>query len=71
MLPALILIGLLDVGANACFTLGTDTGLLSVVAVLASLYPVTTVVLARGVLGERLVAIQGEPVCVWRSPASR
>jgi drug/metabolite transporter (DMT)-like permease len=58
VIPSLILIGLLDVGANACFTLGTDTGLLSVVAVLASLYPVTTVVLARGVLGERLVAIQ-------------
>jgi drug/metabolite transporter (DMT)-like permease len=64
VLPALVLIGLLDVGANACFTLGTDTGLLSVVAVLASLYPVTTVVLARGVLGERLVAIQGAGVVV-------
>ena len=64
VLPALILIGLLDVGANACFALGTDTGLLSVVAVLASLYPVTTVVLARGVLGERLVAIQGAGVCL-------
>ena len=64
VIPALILIGLLDVGANACFTLGTDTGLLSVVAVLASLYPVTTVVLARGVLGERLAAIQGAGVCL-------
>jgi len=64
VIPSLILIGLLDVGANACFTLGTDTGLLSVVAVLASLYPVTTVVLARGVLGERLVAIQGAGVCL-------
>jgi drug/metabolite transporter (DMT)-like permease len=64
VLPALALIGLLDVGANACFTLGTDAGLLSVVAVLASLYPVTTVVLARGVLGERLVAIQGAGVCL-------
>src|SRR5262245_42915780 len=37
LMPALALIGLLDVGANACFTLGADTGLLSVVAVLASL----------------------------------
>ena len=62
--PSLVLIGLLDVGANACFTLGTDTGLLSVVAVLASLYPVTTVVLARGVLGERLVKIQLAGVCL-------
>ena len=45
-LPALVLIGLLDIGANTCFTLGAETGLLSVVSVLASLYPVTTVVLA-------------------------
>ena len=58
-LPALALIGLLDVSANACFTLGTETGLLSVVAVLASLYPVATVVLARAVLGERLARVQG------------
>ncbi len=63
-LPALALIGLLDVGANACFTFGTDTGLLSVVAVLASLYPVTTVVLARGVLGERLAPAQTAGVAV-------
>jgi drug/metabolite transporter (DMT)-like permease len=58
-LPALALIGLLDIGANACFTLGTETGLLSVVAVLASLYPVATVVLARALLGERLALVQG------------
>jgi drug/metabolite transporter (DMT)-like permease len=58
VLPSLALIGLLDVGANACFALGTDTGLLSIVAVLASLYPVTTVVLARAMLGERLQPIQ-------------
>ncbi len=63
-LPSLALIGLLDVAANACFTLGTDTGLLSVVAVLASLYPVATVVLARALLGERLAPIQGAGVAV-------
>ncbi len=57
-LPSLALIGLLDVGANALITLGTDTGLVSVVAVLGSLYPVSTVVLARAVLGERLAAVQ-------------
>jgi drug/metabolite transporter (DMT)-like permease len=57
-LPALVLIGLLDVAANGCFTLGVETGLVSVVAVLASLYPVGTVVLARALLGERLVALQ-------------
>lgn len=63
-LPSLAAIGLLDVTANVCFTLGTDTGLLSIVSVLASLYPVATVVLARALLGERLVAVQGAGVAV-------
>jgi drug/metabolite transporter (DMT)-like permease len=63
-MPSLALIGLLDVTANVCFTLGTDTGLLSVVSVLASLYPVATVVLARALLRERLVAVQGAGVAV-------
>ena len=58
VLPSLALIGLLDVGANASFTLGADTGLVSVVAVLSSLYPVGTVVLARALLGERLAPVQ-------------
>ncbi len=57
-LPALALIGLLDVAANACFTLGAETGLLSVVAVLAALYPVGTVLLARAILRERLAPAQ-------------
>lgn len=56
--PSLALIGLLDVAANGLIALGTDTGLISVVAVLGSLYPVATVVLARAVLGERLVPVQ-------------
>jgi drug/metabolite transporter (DMT)-like permease len=61
-MPSLALIGLLDVSANVCFTLGTETGLVSVVSVLASLYPVGTVVLARALLGERLVAVQAAGV---------
>ena len=63
-LPSLALIGLLDVGANACFTFGAETGLLSVVSVLASLYPVGTVLLARAMLGERLIPIQTAGVTV-------
>jgi drug/metabolite transporter (DMT)-like permease len=53
-LPLLILIGLCDTGANVFFALATTLGLLSVVTVLASLYPVVTVLLARAVLGERV-----------------
>ena len=46
--------GLIGTAADYLFLVGSTLGLLSVVAVLTSLYPVTTVVLARTVLGERL-----------------
>jgi drug/metabolite transporter (DMT)-like permease len=52
--PAVVAAGLLDVTANGFYLAGINTGLLSIVAVLASLYPAATVVLARVVLGERL-----------------
>jgi drug/metabolite transporter (DMT)-like permease len=52
--PLLALVGVLDLAANALYALATTHGLLSVVAVLSSLYPVTTVLLARLVLGERI-----------------
>jgi drug/metabolite transporter (DMT)-like permease len=61
-LPTLAAIGALDLAANGLYAWGTTEGLLSVVAVLGSLYPVATVLLARGVLGERIRPIQGAGV---------
>jgi drug/metabolite transporter (DMT)-like permease len=58
LLPMVVAVGIFDVAANVLFGLATTRGLVSVVAVLASLYPVVTVVLARLVLGERASALQ-------------
>ena len=57
-LAPLALIGLLDMGANLLFALATREGLVSLVGVLSSLYPVVTVMLAFYILHERLHVIQ-------------
>ena len=57
-LPLLAAVGAGDVGANAMFAVASTRGLLSVVAVLSSLYPAVTVLLARLVHGERMKRIQ-------------
>jgi drug/metabolite transporter (DMT)-like permease len=55
----LALLGLLDNGANLLFAIAASTGqLLSVIGVMAALYPVATVLLARVVLRERLARSQ-------------
>ncbi len=51
-------VGVLDTGANLLFAIATTEGLVSVVAVLGSLYPIVTVVLARILLHERLHTLQ-------------
>ncbi len=57
-LPALAFVGLADVAANGTYMLATEYGPVTTAAVLASLYPVITALAARGVLRERLRAVQ-------------
>ena len=56
--PALAVIGLADALANLLFTSAAALGLLSITAVLGSLYPMVTVVLAWWLNRERLAQIQ-------------
>jgi drug/metabolite transporter (DMT)-like permease len=51
-------VGALDNGANVMFAFAAREGLLTVVSVLGSLYPVATVLLARWFLHERLARLQ-------------
>jgi drug/metabolite transporter (DMT)-like permease len=57
-LPVLAVIGAFDVGANGTFAVASQSDLVSVVAVLASLYPAVTAVLAWRLHGERLGRLQ-------------
>ncbi len=56
--PAFVAVGLMDVGANLAFGIASTLGLLSLVSVFGSLYPVATILLARFVDHERLRPIQ-------------
>jgi drug/metabolite transporter (DMT)-like permease len=59
----LISLGLLDNGANLAFAYAADAGgMLALTSVLGSLYPVTTVLLARFLLRERLARLQAAGV---------
>ena len=49
-----IAVGVFDTGANVLFAFAATHGSLGVVAVLSSLYPIATILLARAVLHERL-----------------
>ena len=56
--------GLLDLGANLLYNTATTIGELSTVAVASSLYPVTTVLLAAALLGERVRGVQRTGVVI-------
>jgi drug/metabolite transporter (DMT)-like permease len=58
MWPLLVGVGAGDTVATLLYAAATTRGLLSVVAVLASLYPVVIVVLARTLLNERIARSQ-------------
>lgn len=56
--PLILLSGAMDMTANALFVLAAYSGVLAIAAVLTSLYPASTVILARVILKERLQRIQ-------------
>jgi drug/metabolite transporter (DMT)-like permease len=56
--PVVVIAGTLDMLANYLYMLATYAGYLSIAAVLTSLYPGSTVFLARFVLRERLSPVQ-------------
>jgi uncharacterized membrane protein len=62
LLPAIVGCGVLDVTANVLFAQASADGEAASVAVLGSLYPLATVLLARVWLGERISATQGAGV---------
>jgi drug/metabolite transporter (DMT)-like permease len=57
-IPLIAVIGWTDLGANGLYGYASRHGLVSVTAVLASLYPAVTVLLARFIEGERMRRIQ-------------
>jgi drug/metabolite transporter (DMT)-like permease len=59
LLPLVLLAGVMDVAGNALYVMATQVGRLDVSAVLSSLYPASTILLAWLLLKERVSRSQG------------
>ncbi len=57
-MPGVVAIGLLEAIAALAYTTATTLGMLSLVAVISSLYPAVSLILAAIILKERLVGHQ-------------
>ena len=65
-----IVAGIFDASANGIYQIATQKGVLAIVAVLASLYPAATALLARIILNERLRLIQNVGVVLALAAAA-